>query len=270
MFDRASWQRWRGLFDALRESDPGGWEGDVLLPWVEANAPAVAELHRIGHADNRSVVVPRDPTHHTPLETLYVLSRVLDLLIAPPVTGDPGPVGSVRPHPGYGAFGAALGCRRIEEEEFHPFLHEIVEVLPAGDPDEPVRLVGQRWPGLFAGSMLVTRAGVMVRAGANRLVPEVAERSTLYWAWRRHHRPVLDLSHAWGSNSQWGTDFRRDYWADGRLYYNVDAGHRRPIDHPELSREAAHDLLRYRCGTTVDVGRDQWIWDTGLVEPAPR
>jgi hypothetical protein len=30
------------------------------------------------------------------------------------------------------------------------------------------------------------------------------------------------VSHGWGSNSQWGTDFRRDYVTDEAYVYNVD------------------------------------------------
>ena len=34
--------------------------------------------------------------------------------------------------------------------------------------------------------------------------------------------PASDLSHGWGHNSQWRTDFRRDYEESAELHYNVD------------------------------------------------
>jgi len=44
----------------------------------------------------------------------------------------------------------------------------------------------------------------------------------LYFTYLRRSRPTCDLSHGWGSNSQWSTDFRRDYAGGGMLHHNVD------------------------------------------------
>jgi hypothetical protein len=280
VFDRASWGRWRALFEALLEYEGEAWADDVLLPWVEANPPVVAELHLIGTADSRLHVVQSDRDYYTPLEALYALSRILDVLIAPyqtPVgdpallnwtTGQPWWAGRLPPVGAYQQFCAALRCQPIEDAEFHPFLHEIVEVVAADDPDEPPSLVAERWPGYFVGSMLLTRVGVTVRAGARQLVKDLATRSPMYWAWWRRNRRALDLSHGWGHNSQWGTEFRRDYWVDGHLYYNVDAERRPGVGQPEVGPAVARDLLRYRHNTTVDAD-EQWIWNSYLVEPAP-
>ena len=62
--------------------------------------------------------------------------------------------------------------------------------------------------------------------------------------------PVLDLvaaqPHDWGANSQWGTDFRRDYIADGQLRHNVDGYKNQPAaSDGGLSGAAAPDLLRH-------------------------
>ncbi|MET8046200.1 hypothetical protein ABZU75_01245 [Streptosporangium sp. NPDC005286] len=119
-------------------------------------------------------------------------------------------------------FCEALGADRIGRRGFHPFFHEIVEVRQAGDPGEPPSIVEERWPGYMMGSMLLTRAGVVVTAGARHLVARVADRSTLYWTFWRRSRSTNDPSHGWGHNSQWATGFRRDYLIDGRLHYNVD------------------------------------------------
>jgi hypothetical protein len=155
------------------------------------------------------VSVAPQPGQFTFVEGLYALSRVLDTLLEMPDA--------------YAAFMTAMACSRISEDCFHPFFHEIVTVAPAEDHDQPPVLRGEHWPGYLAGSMLLVRAGVSVEAGGRVLDPDVATRSCLYWAWRRHNRPVIDQSRGWGSNSQWGTSFRRDYWVEGELRYKVDA-----------------------------------------------
>lgn len=267
---------WRELYWQLFEYDGDAWNQDVLLPWTEANQPSVRELSLIGHADARRAVILDDPDEYTPLEALYVLSRILDVLIAPYQwpAGDPEPIVGDRwegrlPAAGcYEAFCESLGCRRITEEFFHPFVHEIVTVIPADDPAQPPCLEAEHWPGFFSGSLLLARAGVTVRAGAHWLTPAVAEHSTLYWAWWRRNRSTHDRSHGWGGNSQWRTDFRRDYWADGQLYYNVDAARR--SDNGDLPLDDRIELLRYRCSTIRDHGPDASVWETHWSEPSPR
>jgi len=281
VIDPLELQAWRELFLDLRDCADDVSLDALLLPWVDGHRPLVDELHRIGDADSRLVRVPKSDAY-SPLEALYALSRILDVLIAPhqrPVddpallnwsTGRPWWTGRLPTTGAYTQFCAALGCRRIVEAAFHPFLHEIVEVLPADDADEPPSLVDEQWPGFFVGSMLLARAGVTVRAGTKWLVPAAAGQSCLYWAWWRRNRQPVDMSHGWGHNSQWYTDFRRDYWADGQLYYNVDAAHRDARQRDDLNPDTARELLRYRHSTAIDHGVDQWVWDTHHVEPAPR
>ncbi|NUR91444.1 MAG: hypothetical protein HOY71_45855, partial [Nonomuraea sp.] len=113
------------------------------------------------------------------------------------------------------------------------------------------------------GTLLLTRAGVRVSAGANHLVAGVADRSCLYWTYLRVQRPTNDLSMGWGSNSQWRTDFRRDHVVDGTLFYNVDAGFEpeQDDDPPPL------DVLRHRCSTVTDLGDDLWPYYLFHSEP---
>jgi len=106
-------------------------------------------------------------------------------------------------------------------------------------------------------------------AGRERIDPERAARSTLYWAFARNGRPTTDLSRGWGSNSQWRTSFRRDYEADGVLYYNVDVVRETRGADPDLDEAAARELVRHRCfvtGTQPD--DDRWPYDRTLIEPA--
>ncbi|MGW4908766.1 hypothetical protein [Streptomyces sp. NPDC004270] len=139
-----------------------------------------------------------------------------------------------------------------ETAAFDPFLHEIVDVEQATDPDEPITVTGLVWPGLWLGSVLFARAGVRVRAGIRHAERGVADRAPLYWAYRRRHRPTVDLSHGWGSNSQWRTAFRVDLRGPGadRLNHggdqHIDAV---PDDRTEalLTPAERRDLLRNRC-----------------------
>ncbi|MFD8481105.1 hypothetical protein [Kitasatospora sp. NPDC059673] len=63
-------------------------------------------------------------------------------------------------------------------------------------------------PGLLFGELLFVRAGARVRAGAHLAEPGWADGSPMYWAYRRRNRRPIDLSHGWGSGSQWGTSHR--------------------------------------------------------------
>ena len=217
---------------------------------------------------------------------LYPVGRLVDILIGPhqPVSDDPALVAWTTGKPWWSGplpalsawttFLAAVGAVSIAEDRFHPFFHEIVAVLPAEDPDEVPSLVAEHWPGGLVGGLLLARSGVTVRAGVNVLDPVVAARSCLYWAWWRRHRVVRDLSHGWGSNSQWGTDLRRDYVVGEELHYNVDhigpTASRNPADEDaELSGDDRHDLVRFRHSTRRDLGDDRWPYDDGLVEPRP-
>ncbi|MDQ3501052.1 MAG: hypothetical protein M3488_08820 [Actinomycetota bacterium] len=272
--DRGAWQR---LFNALAWYEGDQWLDDVILPAIEGERAAVAELHQIGHPDSARVPL-RDSPHV--LWGLYALGRVLDVLASPmqPVNDDPALLSWMRIPRGpwwYGrlptpealtGFLDAIGASRIAEPAFHPFFHEIVDVEPAADPAEPPVLVREEWPGALVGSMLLLRSGVTVRAGAQHLVPGVASRSCLYWAWWRRNRMASDLSHGWGHNSQWRTEFRRDYVLADELLYNID-GDGRPPDEVELTEAQRETLLRYRCSTTVDLGLGAWIWEDRLAEP---
>ncbi|MEV4283833.1 hypothetical protein [Actinoplanes xinjiangensis] len=196
---------------------------------------------------------------------LYALSRVAETLILPMQPAGEG--GDWLTADGWSSFIARIGGTSPAGEPFHPFLHEIAAVEPADDPDEPPTVVHEWWPGCMIGSMLLLRAGVTVRAGSRYLDPVVTMTSTLHWAYRRRFRPVWDLSHGWGSNSQWSTSFRRDYRLDDRYLYNVDAALDPKPEHPGgMPYNRDLDLLRFRCRTLVDDVEEQWPWENSHVE----
>ncbi|MEU9475794.1 hypothetical protein [Streptomyces sp. NPDC048191] len=213
----------RQLYTRLLEhTGPDAYDA-VAGPWAaragaayRARLAALAGLLgglRPGEADPRSAALSAG------LWELYALSRVSDALLLSfqPPGHDPwaGP-GLSRER--YLALFTGLGMAPFEETAvFDPFLHEIVEVEQAQDPAEPIRITGVVWPGLWLGTgVLFGRAGVRVRAGLRHAERGVADRSPLYWSFRRRHRPTADPSMGWGSNSQWRTDFRVDVrTADG-------------------------------------------------------
>ncbi|MER7753935.1 hypothetical protein [Kitasatospora sp. NPDC097643] len=249
----------RALYEALLDHDGQRPYQAVVAPWLE-------RAGRAGYRERIAVAGVHQPwwveeDGQLLLRELYALRRVGDHLLLTDV-------------PGYAALFGALGMTPFEEgvedleheeregdERFDPFLHEIVEVEQDEDRHAPIRLAGVRWPGLMLGGLLFGRAGVRVRAGAAHAERGVADRSPLYWTHRRAHRPALDLSHGWGSNSQWRTDLRLDYrTADGDLLNVAETGavDGRPDLHPDhpgnlspeerlLTPAERRELLRHRC-----------------------
>lgn len=169
-----------------------------------------------------------DPVPSATIEDLwrlYALSRVFEMLLLrfqvgpsdrmPNWEGPPIDPDELRD------FATAIGVQVEEVREFHPFDHEVVAVEPV-DGRGVLEVVAHVWPRFMLGPMMVVRGGVRVRASADQMSPWLAARSTLYWAWLRRLRPTDDLSHGWGSNSQWRTSFRRDYRFGSLLVFNAD------------------------------------------------
>jgi hypothetical protein len=116
--------------------------------------------------------------------------------------------------------------------------------------------------------MMFSRAGVAVHGGTDRIRPQIATSSKMYWAFRRKNRPYHDLSQGWGSNLQWRTSLRRDYRIGGRFYFNVDgkndlegSGFRSPNE-DGLSLAERIELLTNRCFIrTAKPHGDLWPYD---------
>lgn len=157
---------------------------------------------------------------------LYPLGRIVDCLLV-----------DMDDQRQFREFFRGGGLEVLETAHFHPFFHEIVEVQPDSDPDREPVILASLWPGLALGELLIARQGVRIRAGAHHIDPEIATTSTLFWTYRRKHRPAQDLSHGWGSNSQWRTALRRDYFTATEFHYNVDG---------ENAVEEG-EVLRHRC-----------------------
>ena len=252
----------RELYASLIEYEGGSAYRDVLAPWVEANTGELDWLRSFASRSRTPVPVaePED------LWGLYALGRVNEILLLRFEHGRadendwPGPEISLDE---YAAFAESLGLAvAAVREPFSPFYHEIVEVHEADDEECPVSLLATLWPCLMLGEMLFSRAGVRVVGGRKFIRKEVAESSTLYWAYRRKHRPYHDLSRGWGSNSQWGTNFRRDYRIGQGFYYNIDGTHDLTVMDPTAedrdgsAREERIELLTNRCFVTTTKPHD--------------
>ncbi|MCL1918888.1 MAG: ankyrin repeat domain-containing protein [Peptococcaceae bacterium] len=141
-------------------------------------------------------------------------------------------------------FWVKAGLNVYEPKEFHPFYCEIYKVKECMELPNP-KLMDSRWPCLMFGDLLFSRASVSVSASTDCIHKKTAEESTLYWSHQRWDRKYEDLSLGWGSNSQWRTSFRFDYWSNEDLLYNVDHGDK--CENDELSTEQQLELLKYRC-----------------------
>ncbi|MEV7774731.1 hypothetical protein [Kitasatospora sp. NPDC086791] len=237
----------RTLYHELLGHD-GPYEADVDHWLNRAATPDYRERLRTAavHATAWWADEPRDEP--TLVEELYALGRVADVLLL-----DPQP-------PCHLLLFTGLGMTPFDGAgPFDPFLHEIVEVEQAEDPQAPIELLEVRRPGLTLGELLFVRAGVRIRAGAAHAERGVADRFPLYWTFRRADRTTHDLSHGWGGNSQWRTDFRLDYRTpegdhlnvaeDGSVDGRPDLGHYRDLTPEErlLTPAERRELLRNRC-----------------------
>lgn len=206
------------FFEILSHETPDLW-AQVLEPWL---------------AQHRSILLPYEkfrtlgewgrfsPISNDESWSLYALSRVSDLLLEslePRGEESPAPLLSREQ---WSDFWAQLGVRIVPCALYHPFWCEIVAVEKEGDADALPQIEDVFWPALCFGDLLLTRAGVKVRAGQKEVHPEVAPKSLLYFAYSRLGRKTSDLSHGWGHNSQWRTSFRRDYLWHGHYIFNAD------------------------------------------------
>jgi len=283
----------RPLFHELEQYDATHAYEEVLRPWLPRAREAMAVLGRYGDPAARTWRADApDPCsdgdrhrYYSCLEHLYALSRVSDLLLVPfePIRPErlggteydrPWVPGAVVTAEQRLAWWQALGMTAIPETQpFHPFYHEVVVVEQAEDPAEPIIVTATLWTGFLLGQLLFARAGVAVRGGRDHIAKEIAETSRLYWAYWRNNRRAVDASHGWGSNSQWATDFRRDYVTHDAYHYNVDGFNDEAIPlldadgrvdpsatSEELSPRGALEVMTHRCLVTEPEG----FWEVFL------
>jgi hypothetical protein len=252
----ASQAMWIDLYDALLNYRGANAYADILEPWRGQHEEECRWLTGFAARGESRAAEATDEE----LCRLYAASRVTSLLLLrfqqgrADGTDYPGP--PICPV-GFQLFHEAVGFHVPAPSAFHPFFHEIIGVRQVSPPETPIELIDQAWPPLMLGDMMYCRAGCVVSGGTEHVVKEVAERSKLYWSFRRKDRPHSDQSHGWGSNSQWRTQLRRDYWSPGRGRYNVDG--KESLNELTGSADGVAvtmmvELIRHRCliRTAVD------------------
>lgn len=248
----------RQLFESLfyNEEHLPVYNG-ILVPWVESHTDQTDWFRSFASKCIERVY----PAEVEELWRLYAFSRVNEALLLcfqpgqSTESGLPCPSISLEE---YTDFSVSLGLSNEDSCLFSPFHHEIVIVDQAEDDNQNITLEETLWPCLMLGNMLFSRAGVRVSGGKNFIRKNIAEMSTLYWAYRRNNRPHQDLSHDWGGNSQWRTRFRRDYRFGRELHYNVDGKSDISVSEPThvdrngLTIEERIELLVNRCFIRCD------------------
>lgn len=240
------------------------WQEVFLANWV-ALEPAGQYFREIRDRDCSTKPWPELLAGES--MNLYCASRLSDLLLLSFQSGDLDYAGIGTTLENYTELFTHLGFDIVEPSRFHAFSCEVVEVAQSEHAD--VEIIEMLWPAVMLGNMMFARAGVRVKAPSHILTKGIADRSCLYWTYRRKYRTANDLSHGWGSNSQWSTDFRRDFDLSDRYAYNVDGGSkivdlREPV--PEL--EVMDDmnilerisLLKHRCITNIVRADDDAYW----------
>lgn len=249
----------RMLYDDVLSYEGADLYAGFLVPWLAKNGAAREWL--LSFAQRQGSPVP--PALEWERYALYAVNRVNDLLLGgfQPATVSQWPCLPVSLDE-YVAFMAGLGFEVLDVTAYSPFYHEVVEIAPQDEDEASVELTGMLWPCLMLGSMLFSRSGVKVRSGRKWLRPELATTTTLYWTFCRRYRPCQDLSHGWGSNSRWRTEFRRDYRFGSQVFLNVDEewdvslGDKPGMSPCELSLEERTELVIHRCFVTVSAEHD--------------
>lgn len=243
---------------------------DLLEGWLNDNAEQrdwLAEFQR--RTDHQWDAASPDD-----LAKLYAIFRVTSILLlgfqSPLVESNyAGPAISLD---GFGGFHERLGFEICSKTEYHPFFHEILSVRQSPNAADPVNIDDCAWPPLMLGNLMFCRAGCSVTAGSQRALESVADRSTLYWTYRRNDRRCRDLSHGWGHNSEWRTSLRRDYLSEQQFHYNVDGKislNDPSPDTDDLPISTCIELVRHRCLVTSNMDdSDLWPYDYTYTEDA--
>jgi hypothetical protein len=246
---------WIELYRVLHAYDGEDVYSDLLEAWPEQHSQECSWIAEFSRRTEGSWNAAGDED----LCRLYAVYRITSTLLLrfqhgrADGTGYPGPAISVE---GYQLFHEALGFRVPGATEFHPFFHEVVGVNQTVLAEIDIQIISLVWPPLMLGSMMFCRAGTIVSGGMTNVVKEIAERSKLYWTFRRKDRLCHDQSYGWGSNSQWRTRLRRDYQSSAGFHYNIDG--KEPLNAASgtvggIDSSAMIELVRNRCMIKLSV-----------------
>ena len=244
---------------------------DVLSPWVKSQ-DEWSWSHILNWDGSEPPRIERSI-----LWDLYALSRAVELLLLSFQEGryDGNDFRPQLTLTEYEEFIRSLGATVVYPKRFEPFFCEILEVRPASDEEAEIELSEIVWPAAQFGDLLLQRAGCIVTGGSARIDKTTAETSCLYWAFRRKNRPYEDLSQGWGHNSQWRTNFRRDYVKGKWRLFNADGKQKASEpglkdgsgDPDPLTVDQRLELLRHRHFVGAGIGEEElWPYEYRLLE----
>lgn len=162
----------------------------------------------------------------------------------------------------YSSFFTNIGMQvsSIDQSYYHPFYHEVyyVDKITRMGEYEQIIIKDQLYPTIIFGELQFSRGGVSVY-NHPCVDKYLAEKSDMYFTNRRNNRLCHDLSHGWGHNSRWRTDFVRNYDTEKEWKFNVDGEvdlssaesykqhYQQYNDEIPVSVSAAKELLVNRC-----------------------
>lgn len=230
----------RTLYDELVRYEGTNLYQDVLLPFLPYGLKCMNSLEKFKQLESS---LP-ESFENEDLWSLFALNVCNDYLLLPMRVS----------LAEYIDFFEKLGFNVIEEQKlFNPILHEIVQVYNHNKEEEGSTVGFQYWSGLRYGELIFSRSGIEVSSHKKSgLVEGVADSTTLYFTNCRINRKASDLSHDWGHNSRWRTDFHRNYITKDYSFINVDAEFdlykEPPLEELEgLTLAQARELLINRC-----------------------
>jgi hypothetical protein len=153
---------------------------------------------------------------------LYSLSRILDVLtlhFQPDKKADGSNWSGINITINeYVVFVKLLGLEIIFPTIYRPFDCEILESVENKNNFEIIECL---FPTIMLKNLLIKRGGVIVSNNSNDYNLNLINNAKIFWAYRRKNRKYEDLSHGWGSNSQWRTEFRLDIETEDEIIYNI-------------------------------------------------
>lgn len=244
----------RGLYYKIFEFEGDNLYNELLLPWLEQSSylDFINEVANNLYDDHSRL----NGIHTT---ELYALTRVLDILTLPlqescTYLDNKRWKGHSITVSEYTKFVESLGLQVIKPNKFHPFESEVFEAK-FGTSFEIIDTI---FPAVMLNNLMIKRAGVFISIDNSDILKNI-NTSTMYWTFRRNNRPCEDLSHGWGSNSQWSTRHRIDlktkngyvYNQTGEISLNVSKKHLTPkhnmyLLEDNLSINDGIELVRYR------------------------
>lgn len=209
----------RDLYEKVLDYEGENIFSEILNLWVEDN-------NYEDYLNQLSKIISNDSCPNFPIEDsweLYALSRVLDILtliFQPNKKADGSAwLGPELTLAEYIKFIERLGLKVIDLAEYTPFYYEIFQAVTGGVNFQISETI---FPPVMLKNLLIKRGGVIVTVNPMNFDFDVINNSTIYWAFRRKNRKYADLSHGWGSNSQWRTSFRFDFDQGSYYLYNSE------------------------------------------------